>query len=852
MKCHYLFLFCIFFNLLVGKPDDQIGFLTGAFYQSPKSTSQQPYSHTNRANNIKNLVDAGCRSGRSAPINPQPFDHTQCAKWSASLYWGSFITHFAQSAHYPGVEFCPNVGPGNIYLCSVGIDWIMSQIDLYQYPHFCEAIKFLPNYEQRLSNVHSMVHRRPITSNSKRSIANIDALYQPIQQKNIRLEKARQEKLEQERQQQIQADAQAKLALERQNSESLAYLKEREFAIAESKTQPRADSTDSSGDQNIEQSLQQENSTEQIIITDTNNQLVKTIQLISTVQFTPTAHIMLKSIGLERAFDTSLVVNPTKEQISLFSWIKKIVNTAANIYGNTTDFCVKAAIAETAMLCGVAHDLAVKGQVRRAADLIQLGYAAVCKYEEYQNIARQAAFDRGVQIVCKPHVFVYEQVKGIGQGLLALGKAADYCDKLSYDFATQLEFLDFIQTIPEHMDAVSQTISHMSADDWDQAMKNGAQALGHTSVDTVASLALFHVAPKVLSSAAIICKNALPAKDVTRFIATPQRLANAIELVFDEAAQAFVMQEQLVPALVGAGETAPALPALVTAADSVGAVGNVARAESLVAANAPKVVEQAVVTGETISESVLSESALLNERRKLVVTLDAVNQQMIAKELLVTAIEVSPCRELFLKYDSLVTVAEKYGFANAEEAIRLLNLKHEGKFAKLVKPFEVTENLAKDLQKINSNSRWEKFKYDAAKGGAVSLSSIEEALAGIACEEQGLLKTLVRSKGNAEEFIENLPGGVKHFWDVKTFKSNALNGKYIFDKESAIKALVKGYLCAEDVILNITYLTEQDVDTLFKAIAKQFGEKEIRRTIVIHTSNPAKSTIDFLQLLRAL
>jgi len=116
---------------------------------------------------------------------------------------------------------------------------------------------------------------------------------------------------------------------------------------------------------------------------------------------------------------------------------------------------------------------------------------------------------------------------------------------------------------------------------------------------------------------------------------------------------------------------------------------------------------------------------------------------------------VSSLEALSEKYSQLTQYADKYGKPNVAEALQVLKI-NEARIAKNANIFETIEQASKDLEKINSDPRWIEFKKDYAKRGLVDLGSIEEAIAGIACKEQGLLTELIRSKNFAEEFIEHL------------------------------------------------------------------------------------------------
>lgn len=164
---------------------------------------------------------------------------------------------------------------------------------------------------------------------------------------------------------------------------------------------------------------------------------------------------------------------------------------------------------------------------------------------------------------------------------------------------------------------------------------------------------------------------------------------------------------------------------------------------------------------------------------------------------------------------------------------------------------ELLEEMIKHLIKIDSNPRWSLFKLDPSKKNTCSLTSIEEALAGIACEEQGLLHNLIRDQTGGGEFIDYF----KRCWDVKIAKSYALTGKYIFDekgKSEFISSLKKALERSphENFILNISFLETADHPEFFMAI-KIFSKELLERMIVVDYFNPknSKTTQELLKFL---
>ncbi len=143
------------------------------------------------------------------------------------------------------------------------------------------------------------------------------------------------------------------------------------------------------------------------------------------------------------------------------------------------------------------------------------------------------------------------------------------------------------------------------------------------------------------------------------------------------------------------------------------------------------------------------------------------------------------------------------------------------------------------LQKINSDSRRRNFKYDVARGGKMTIETVEdEAMAGIACEDQKVTqRTFTRSLRAEEEFIDDLGQA----WDVKTAKSYSMSGKYIFDVNNFVNSIVKEYPCGERIIINITPLKDSDLEILYTELKKRLTKKEIEMTMIIDVEKPSRS-----------
>jgi polyhydroxyalkanoate synthesis regulator phasin len=181
----------------------------------------------------------------------------------------------------------------------------------------------------------------------------------------------------------------------------------------------------------------------------------------------------------------------------------------------------------------------------------------------------------------------------------------------------------------------------------------------------------------------------------------------------------------------------------------------------------------------------------------------------------------------------------QHGKDIVDEAVSLFNTSEKG-LVKNIKTLEKLEEIAEGLKKINGNPRWEKFKYDAAKG-KIDANSIREAMAAIACEEQKLLPLLERANHEAEDFIEVIS---KRCWDVKTPHSYAINGREIFSVEEFVDLAIKDTLknnAEEHIILNVSELSEKDYAELIKKLGHKLTKLELEKIVVVHVKNPSKS-----------
>ena len=130
---------------------------------------------------------------------------------------------------------------------------------------------------------------------------------------------------------------------------------------------------------------------------------------------------------------------------------------------------------------------------------------------------------------------------------------------------------------------------------------------------------------------------------------------------------------------------------------------------------------------------------------------------------------------------------------------------------------------------------------DPADKNKTTLKTVEEAIAGIACEEQSILKHLERSENAAEEFIEFLEDEPIQAWDVKTFRAYTPDGRYIFDETSCSLKVKKELLGKENVIVNIIHLPEVEANKLLIKIKETFEVKDLNRIVFVDPANEKRS-----------
>jgi len=119
---------------------------------------------------------------------------------------------------------------------------------------------------------------------------------------------------------------------------------------------------------------------------------------------------------------------------------------------------------------------------------------------------------------------------------------------------------------------------------------------------------------------------------------------------------------------------------------------------------------------------------------------------------------------------------------------------------------------------------------DYAKNGQVSLKTIDEALAGVVAESQGILQgPLVRDSTGAGEFIDLL-GQV---WDVKMGISRAPNGRPIFQLDHFVGKIKRELLIGENIILDLRCLEVADLQKLIQKLKVDFTMDQCKRIVVV-------------------
>ncbi len=205
---------------------------------------------------------------------------------------------------------------------------------------------------------------------------------------------------------------------------------------------------------------------------------------------------------------------------------------------------------------------------------------------------------------------------------------------------------------------------------------------------------------------------------------------------------------------------------------------------------------------------------------------------------------------------------KKYGTQAVKEIINICNLDDAQKITTLTKRniaaaaketvVQQIEHMVQDIIDLDKDQRWKPLRFDAGKNGKCDLGSIEEALVARIAELKGLIPTIRcrDPRANAGDFID-IKG---QSWDVKSPRSYApLTNEYIFDKT------FKGFMDKfkndllkkpqENIILNVSYLTNQDMIRLCNKLNGKLSQSDLQRIIVIDRFTPLNNEMDFAKFL---
>lgn len=132
--------------------------------------------------------------------------------------------------------------------------------------------------------------------------------------------------------------------------------------------------------------------------------------------------------------------------------------------------------------------------------------------------------------------------------------------------------------------------------------------------------------------------------------------------------------------------------------------------------------------------------------------------------------------------------------------------------------------------KIELHKYWESLMRDPAHGNKITMQSIEEAIAGIAAEQNGFLAgPLKRDITPAAEFIDKFGQA----WDVKAAVSRAPNGKHIFDPNKLIESIKRDLLIGENIILDLRKLEGADIPIFYEKIRTSLTSQDVKRILVV-------------------
>lgn len=184
-----------------------------------------------------------------------------------------------------------------------------------------------------------------------------------------------------------------------------------------------------------------------------------------------------------------------------------------------------------------------------------------------------------------------------------------------------------------------------------------------------------------------------------------------------------------------------------------------------------------------------------------------------------------------------------YGHNLVEQAAHIVGTYHNF-FDKLGNAEKLQKAVAR-LKKIYSYSFGKSYLNDNGIGGTIRFGTIQEAQAAIACQEQGILRSLTRAINKGDDFIEDLGSGIVRRWDVKTPTSFAVNDvwKNNFQGEQGFwRALVDSISNPGDhFIINITDLVSEHLDEFFSGLKKHCSLADLNRMVIVHAEKPGLS-----------
>ncbi len=226
----------------------------------------------------------------------------------------------------------------------------------------------------------------------------------------------------------------------------------------------------------------------------------------------------------------------------------------------------------------------------------------------------------------------------------------------------------------------------------------------------------------------------------------------------------------------------------------------------------------------------------------------------------------TPCHTIvneFLKHRDLLE--KKYGAQTVKEAIDYFNLDDAQKITTLTKRniaagaketvVQQIEHMVQDIIDLDKDQRWKPLRFDIGKGKC-DANSLEEVLIARKAEQNGLLPKIKcrDTRANAGDFID-VNG---QSWDVKGMRSySSPTQEYIFNKNEARKFVnsINNELAKptnENIILNVSHLTQQDAKYLFETIKNKVPSNHLKRIIVVDRFTEMYNSCNFSQFLNEI